>query len=171
MFKPFLIISYIFIFFLLPFYLFAEEDNLISPYPGGSPFPPGEEPDLTHVVKVFWTTEGGVDTTRISVVAEGERPTRAECIRFVKDKTESCYLISPMIAPDCNYKYTFCNTLIDYEEGHEKLIKVNGQGTLTIEVHGFSKGDYNKPPVVKAEYYKENGLVGETSITAVPVSN
>lgn len=147
---------------------YAQNNNL-SPYPGGSPFPGGQEPKLTHTVKIFWTTEGKIDTTVISVTAEGERPTQSECEQVVNGKNMPCQGLYNGISPDCDYNFTFVNTAVTRKDIPQDIIRVNGQGTLLVRVYGFFAEDYNKPPVVKVQYYYQKKLVGETTVQAEPV--
>ncbi|MDP2922393.1 MAG: hypothetical protein Q8O30_01555 [Candidatus Omnitrophota bacterium] len=150
--------------------VFAQSNNP-SPYPGGSPFPAGGEPALTHTVKVFWATEGKIDTTVISIKAEGQRPTQSECAQVVNGKSMPCEGLYNGIAPDCDYSFSFTNTSVTHKDIPQDTIKVNGQGTLLVRVYGFSAEDYNKPPVVKAQYYYQQKLVGETTVQAEPIAD
>ena len=50
---------------LFPNVISAQSDDsidMVNPYPGGSPFPLGEEPDLTHTAKAFWISENNLTT-------------------------------------------------------------------------------------------------------------
>ena len=77
----------IFIIFLFTLVVFAQKESLVSPYPGGSPFPPGSEPSLTHIAKAFWTTQDGF-TTNIKIKAQGDRATQLNGWVWNKDKNE-----------------------------------------------------------------------------------
>ena len=45
-----------------------------NPYPGGSPFPPGGEPSLPHVVQAYWTTAHGQVTPHDGTVNGRRHP-------------------------------------------------------------------------------------------------
>jgi hypothetical protein len=145
---------------------FTQNKNNISPYPGGSPFAGGQEPALTHTVKVFWSTEGKIDTTIISIKAEGERPTQVECEQLVNGENAPCLALPPGISPDCDYNFAFINTALTPKNISQNIIKTNGQGTLLVRVYGFSAEDYKKPPQVKVQYYYQQKLVGVTTVQA-----
>jgi hypothetical protein len=138
----------------------AEERPPYAPYPGGSPFPPGGEPDLTHIVEVFWTTVGGVET-RITVRAEGRRPTQLECVRLDGGEKKT---VAGTIAPDCDYDMRFTA-----EKDKRGTWHAEGRGTLTVRVFGFKREDFETPPVVSAEYLKDGKVIGRTSVEARPV--
>lgn len=138
--------------------------RLVSPYPGGSPFPPGKEPSLTHIVKVYWTTLGAM-VTRIDVKAEGERPTQIHCVRIENGKEST---VHSAIAPDCDYTIRLASIRQTESEGVANWV-AEGQGTLTIRVHGFRVEDFDNPPVVRVRYLKNGAVVGETSVESLPV--
>ncbi len=142
----------------------VEEGSHVSRYPGGSPFPPGQEPSLTHIVKVYWTTLGGV-VTHIRVKADGERPTRLQCVRIENGKEAT---VHSAIAPDCDHSIRLASTKQSKAEGVADWI-VEGQGTVTVRVHGFRAEDFADPPQVSVRYLKNDVVVGETSIQAQPV--
>jgi hypothetical protein len=150
---------------------FSQEPNVVSPYPGGSPFPGGQEPALTHTVKVFWATEGKIDTTIVSIKAEGERPTQSDCEQMVNGNSAPCQGLYNGISPDCNYNFTFVNTAVTRKDIPQDVIRINGQGTLIVRVYGFSAEDYQKPPQVMVQYYYQQKLVGETTVLPGPASD
>jgi len=137
-----------------------------NPYPGGSPFPPGGEPTLTHVVKAFWTTSGGI-VTRIDVTAKGSRPTQTDLVQTVKEPGGRT-TTGAMIAPDCNYHLRFAAAEQPRIEGVVDTI-ADGSGTYTVRVHGFKKKDFADLPVVEVRYFKDGKLIGETTLEAKPI--
>jgi len=150
---------------IFAFMIFAfEQANLVNPYPGGSPFPPGGEPSLTHIVKVYWTTLDGMGT-HIIVKVGGSRPTQMDCTK-IEEKGEKT--INRTIAPDCDYDFLFTT------DEHKKLEGVRafnekGQGTMTVKVFGFKLEDFSTPPKVVVKYYKGEQIVGETIVEAQPI--
>jgi hypothetical protein len=136
-----------------------------SPYPGGSPFPPGKEPSLTHVAKVFWTTRDGL-TTRVDVVAPGKRPTQLHCVAVEKDKTRT---VLQSIAPDCNHHYRIAAARPTTPIRNVQDLTAKGEGTFTVRVHGWQLEDFGNPPVVTVVYLRGDQVVGQTSVQAQPI--
>jgi hypothetical protein len=140
--------------------IMAQEKKGPSPYPGGSPFPPGKEPSLTHIVEVFWTTMSDMET-RISIQAKGDRPTQLYCVKIDGEKKET---IASSIAPDCAYEIRIKAVKEKTNSWYAK-----GQGNLTVRVYGFKREDFDTPPVVSVQYLKDRLLIGKTDITTKPV--
>ena len=138
----------------------AQEHPGFSPYPGGSPFPPGKEPSLTHIVDVYWTTMSGMETL-INVHAEGYRPTQLDCVKVDVKKQET---INSTIAPDCAYRILLTSQKEKTDSWYAK-----GQGNLTVRVYGFNREDFDSPPVVSVQYFKDGQLIGTTQVLAKPV--
>jgi len=126
-----------------------------SPYPGGSPFPPGTEPALTHVVKAYWSTLDGV-TTHIDVTANGARPIQYEVMGMQAG-----------MAPECDVHLRISATTLERANGIADYL-ADGQGTVVISVYGFKREDHTMPPRVSVRYLKEGKLIGETTIAAAP---
>jgi len=135
----------------------AQERPEYAPYPGGSPFPPGHEPSLTHVVRVFWTTLSGMET-RIRVHAGGSRPTQVQCTNEHGERRETVFAT---IAPDCDYAIR-----ITPRKEDETTWVAAGHGELIIKVFGFSDQDIATPPVVTVAYFRNGRLIGKTETTA-----
>jgi len=135
----------------------AQERPEYAPYPGGSPFPPGHEPSLTHVVRVFWTTLSGMET-RIRVHAGGSRPTQVQCTNEHGERRETVFAT---IAPDCNYSIR-----ITAQEVAETTWVAEGHGELIIKIFGFSDQDISTPPAVTAAYFRNRRLIGKTEVIA-----
>ncbi len=136
----------------------------VQPHFGGSPFPPGGEPDLTHVVKVYWSTLDGM-TTHVEVTAKGERPTQVEWMKVADGKQKS---FGATIDSDCKYNILVSAARMKSPDGASNMV-AKGQGTLVIRVHGFDAKDFADLPTVKVRYLKGKSLIGETSVTAVPM--
>ena len=140
--------------------VFAGSGERSSPmsYPGGSPFPPGQEPSLTHTINVFWTTADGI-VTQIDVVAKGSRPIQ----------THYGEGHGGGIAPDCDIHIQLSAEKLPEVEGYGNRV-IQGQGTMTVKVHGFDREAYANPPEVRVQYLRDGDVIGETSITAEPIS-
>lgn len=138
----------------------AQESLDPSSYPGGSPFPPGEEPSLTHIVEVYWTTVGDMET-RIDIRAKGERPTQLHCVKVDGTKRET---VISSIAQDCMYK--IC---ITPNKEMTDCWNIKGQGSLTVRVYGFNREDFDSPPEVIVQYVKNGHVIGKTQVQAKPV--
>ena len=117
-----------------------------APYPGGSPFPPGGEPSLTHVVQVFWTTEQGT-ATEIRVDLKGERPSQVYLYRGKGDRRRT---VSAFIAPQSNHALRIVPD--GWKTGRFSL---DGSGTLEVKVFGFRVEDYDRPPTVNVRYLRD----------------
>jgi hypothetical protein len=141
-------------------FVLAQEGGGPSPYPGGSPFPPGKEPSLTHVVEAFWTTTDDIET-RISIQAKGDRPTQLNCVKVNGEERET---IASSIAPDCAY-----DIRIKSVKGKTDSWYAKGYGNLTVRVYGFNREDFDTPPIVLVQYLKEDKLIGKTEVLAKPV--
>jgi len=139
----------------------AQDSLNHSPYPGGSPFPPGKEPFLTHIVEVYWTTAGGLET-RIDIRATGERPTQLYCEKVDGIKRET---VKSSIAQNCMY-----NICITPLKEKADCWTIKGQGSLIVRVHGFRREDFESPPEVSIQYVKNGQIIGKTQAQAMPVS-
>ena len=153
------LITFISVLILLCGITLAQERPEFAPYPGGSPFPPGHEPSLTHLVQVYWTTLSGVET-RIRILAEGSRPTQVQCTNESGEKRETVFAT---IAPDCDYTIR-----ITARKEAEPTWVAEGHGNLTVRVFGFNKRDFKSPPIVSAAYFRNGRLIGKTEIIAAP---
>lgn len=136
-----------------------QKQSLISPYPGGSPFPPGGAPSLTHIAKAFWTTQDGIITT-IKIKAAGDRATQINGWVWKEGKIES---IIASIAPDCDYNIMIAPSKM------EKSIVANGYGEIEVRVFGFKSEDFNNPPEMSILYIKNGEEFAATTIKAQPV--
>ena len=139
----------------------------VSPYPGGSPFPPGKEPSLTHVVKVYWTTVGGV-ATRIDVVTPGERPSQVEIVALGEKDAKPKH-IHGFITPDGTHHVWIASQKPQTREERVGCIIAKGSGTATFRIFGWSQKDFDTSPVVTVRYLKDGQLVGHTSVEAKPI--
>jgi hypothetical protein len=138
-------------------------------HPGGSPFPPGKEPSLTHTAKVFWTTKGDVDRTDVEVVTKGSRPSQSDCTLFKDGKQKGCGAYGASIAPDSNFKVCFVRAAAEFKRAGWRVAKVDGSGSLVLKVHGWKLADYSNPPLVTVRYYAGGKLVGETAVVTAAV--
>lgn len=141
-------------------FVMAQEKLSYSPYLGGSPFPSGNEPSLTHVVNVYWTTMDNMET-RISIQAKGDRPTQLHCVKVDGQMNET---VASSIAPDCTYDIIIKSVKDNRDSWYAK-----GQGNLTLKVYGFKHEDFDTPPVVLVQYLKDEQLIGKTEIVAKSV--
>ena len=138
----------------------AQEQIGPSPHTGGSPFPPGKEPSLTHVVDVYWTTMSDMET-RISIHANGDRPTQLHCVKVDGKEQET---INSAISPACSIRIRLTSQKKMDDSWYAK-----GQGNLTVKVYGFNREDFDHPPIVSVQYFKEGQLIGTTEVIAKPV--
>jgi hypothetical protein len=44
-----------------------------------------------------------------------------------------------------------------------------GQGNLTVRIYGFNREDFDHPPTVSVQYFKDGQLIGTTEVIAKPV--
>jgi hypothetical protein len=132
--------------------------------PGGSPFPPGQEPSLTHTATVFWTTEGGM-TTEVHIKAAGNRATQFSCWKMIDGKKEN---LRGSIAPDCDKNFVISKEKAVLPENVGGIV-VDGQGGIEVRVFGFKREDFDKPPIVTVTYTKNGKVVGETKIVSHPL--
>lgn len=126
-----------------------------SPHPGGSPFPPGGEPALTHVVKAYWTTLDDV-VARIDVTAKGARPIQYEVMGMQTG-----------MAPDCDVHLRISTAALEPEDGLADY-RATGQGTIVVRVYGFNREDLVIAPQVSVRYFKDGRQLGETIIERQP---
>jgi len=138
-------------------------------YRGGSPFPPGKEPSLTHTAKVFWTTRGDVDRTEVEVVTKGSRPSQSDCTLFKDGKQQGCPACGASIAPGSNFKICFVRAAAEFKRAGWRVAKVDGSGNFVLKTHGWKLADYANPPLITVRYYAGGKLVGETSVATAPV--
>ena len=143
---------------------FAQVQRKPTPLPPepaqNSPFPLGQEPKLTHTVKVYWTTIDGL-VTNITVTADDSRPTQIYCDRSSIDKNVQLF---STISPRCNYNIRLSATKSSKEDERGLTTwKALGDGTVTIKVHGFEEKDYSRPPKVIVQYLRDGKIVGESS--------
>jgi len=130
--------------------------------PQASPFLSGQEPKLTHTVKIYWTTLDNM-ATKIKVNAEGKRPTQIHCDRSSGDKNVQLF---STISPRCDYNILLTVTGSSEEDKKKFTIwKTLGEGTVTIQIHGFEKEDSSLPPEVVVTYLRNGKVVGESSFT------
>jgi len=138
-----------------------------NPYPGGSPFPPGKEPSLTHEVRVYWTTAGG-RRTMVDVVCEGpsQRPTQTDVFR-VEPRKDKPSCTAAGIHPGCDHHFAF---VPNADQRLEKFTNIvgEGEGTLVVRVYGFKAEDFTQPPKVTVRYFSGDALLGQTTVTAQP---
>lgn len=139
-------------------------DSPVNPYPGGSPFPPGKEPSLSHTVKAFWTTANGMET-EIQIDAKGDRPTQYECWEWQEGKE---VIVSATISPSCDYHILASGRARNTDEPVRRIV-AHGSGYVEVRVYGFKNEDFSDPPVVTVTYKKDDKVVGETSIQAHPI--
>jgi hypothetical protein len=144
----------------------APEEFDPSPYPGGSPFPPGKEPALTHVVHAFWTTVDGI-VTIIDVEAGNGRPTQVDILKRA-EADESDKGIYATIAPDCDHHVRITPRKLDRQEGVSDVV-AEGSGQMEVRVFGWTEDDFRTRPVMVVRYYKGDKLLGETCIEAQPL--
>ncbi|MFC1745485.1 hypothetical protein ACFL35_15935 [Candidatus Riflebacteria bacterium] len=146
--------------------------NPANPYPGGSPFPPGHEPSLTHTARIFWLTGGPVDKTIIHLKAEGSRPSQIDCFQNTEDGKTRGRVIFASIYPESKHHFIFLAKGAVYErKGSERVIKHTGSGVMEIRVYGFSASDFKIPPRLTALYYSGNRKLGETELKMHPIPN
>ena len=131
--------------------------NPVNPHLGGSPFPSGQEPSLTHVAKVFWTTVGGVITC-VDVTAKGGRPIRWQAFG------------TGGIGPDCDLHFRVSATKQERDQSVRDF-QAGGEGTAVFRVFGFKLEDYTNAPAVRLRYFRDGKLIGETGVEVQPISD
>ena len=139
-----------------------REPTPLPPEPAqSSPFPLGQEPKLTHTVKIYWTTLDGL-MTDIKVTAQGRRPTQIYCDRSSRDKNVQIF---STISPRCDYNIRLSAAGSNEENKEDFTIwRALGDGTVTIRVYGFEKEDSSQPPEVIVQYLRDGKVAGESSI-------
>ncbi len=138
-----------------------QSRNPVNPYPGGSPFPPGGEPHLTHTATAYWTTKDGM-TTEIQIRVDGDRATQFECWRNENGKRD---FLTGDIAPICRYHILVSSEKADVREQVRNIVS-EGHGGVEVRVYGFKREDFENPPVLIVSYAKDGKIVGETRLTA-----
>lgn len=141
-----------------------ERINPVNPYPGGSPFPPGGEPSITHTATAFWTTQDGL-TTEIQIRADGDRATQFACWKWNEGEKK---LIASSIAPECRYHILISPAKTNSGENTQNII-ADGYGVLEVRVHGFKREDFANPPVLVVIYAKQGKEIGRTAVAAHPL--
>ena len=146
--------------------VFAQDQRTASPMPPnpvqGNSLLLGQEPKLTHTVKVYWTTFDGI-VTDIRVTATGRRPTQIHCDKSSEDKDLQLF---SAINPRCDHNLRL-SAAGSSEKSAEGLTtwRALGDGTVTIQVHGFKEEDYSRPPEVIVKYLRNGKVIGESNIT------
>lgn len=159
-----LILIFIFVLTIAIVPALSQEQSPFSPYPGGSPFPPGGEPFLTHTVAVYWTTHDGM-STEIRITSESDRPTQLDCWKVVGGKKD---IITNSIAPDCRY-HILMSAKKSEVAGNIRNMVAQGHGEIEVRVYGFKQEDFKNPPVVNVSYLKKGKIVGQTRVTAAVI--
>lgn len=128
---------------------------LYAPYPGGSPFPPGEEPTLKGTIKLFVAAGGEIEWTYVTITPADpmvQQPIRVHC--------EGCSF--SIIAPDETLEIQFLPEHRDTNEpGH--IVKLDGTATLIIHLYQLKGKMEFFWPHVTVTYYRNNEVIGETS--------
>lgn len=133
----------------------------INPNPGGSPFPPGSQPSLTHTAKVFWITINGL-STEVTINAKGSRPTQFYCSKFVNGQQEC---VRSVISPNCQYHVFLSSAKSSLPDTVGKIV-VDGQGLIDVRVYGFKNTDFDNAPIISVCYMMNGTVVGETKVIA-----
>ncbi|MGD9125808.1 MAG: hypothetical protein PVH19_00380 [Planctomycetia bacterium] len=126
-------------------FTFAQKTSQVAPYPGGSPFPPGKEPKLTHTVRVYWSSGEGIQTW-ISVKAKGQRPIQLNCMKVSATDETGFRSVQSTISPECD---------VDLKIGKAaspSFLCVQGHGYVEVRVYGFKKEDFDDPPKASVKY-------------------
>ena len=170
-FKPGGTLFFTFVMFLAVCQTLTAGSPDYAPYPGGSPFPPGKEPSITHSADVFWTTTGVVDRTDVKVLASGSRPTQVDGVTWIiKDgRLIKSHVPGGLIGPECKYHFVFVRNDKVKPPKYGRLHRVEGVGTIQVRVYGFNRADFEIPPRVTATYYYKGKVVGKTVTTTHPM--
>ena len=126
-----------------------------SPYPGGSPFPPGEEPIWEGVLKLFIAAGGAIDWTHVVIT-----PGKPNIQQPVQVRCEGCGL--SFIAPDEDHQFWVLPREQDTDKPGQHIYLV-GSATLVIWLHRRKRAKKFIWPHVKVKYYQDNQVIGETS--------
>jgi hypothetical protein len=125
-----------------------------TPHPGGSPFPPGEEPTLKGTIKLFVAAGGEIEWTHVAITPAGpmvKQPIRIHC--------EGCDF--SIIAPDENLQIHFLpEQQATNDPGY--IVKLDGTATLVIYLHQLKGSTEFFWPYVTVTYYQNKKLIGET---------
>jgi len=124
-------------------------------YPGGFPFPPGEEPTLKGIIKLFVAAGGEIEWTHVAITPTGpmvKQPIRVHC--------KHCDF--SIIAPDESIQIRFLPEQRDTNDpGY--VTELDGTATLVIHLHQLKGRTEFFWPQVSVTYYQNNEVIGETS--------
>jgi hypothetical protein len=148
---------------------FKETSSHKAPGPlgyfGGSPFPPGEEPRHTSTISAFWTTEGAIDRTEITIAHGDGRPSISAIGQWKGGKLD---LIEngPYGGPDpdclCHLVFVASRSSfkVDKSAGH---VRVDGCGQVKFRVYANKGTNPATEPTLEIKYYSGKELVATTS--------
>jgi hypothetical protein len=118
------------------------------------------------VAKVYWTTLSGIET-RVDVTVPGERPIQMNITKAAgQNETDH---VTGSIGPACRVRIRIAAENKNLKEEGVAAVTAQGQGTVSVRVHGWTKGDFAKPPTISVRYFKGDQLVGQTSVEAKPI--
>jgi hypothetical protein len=140
-----------------------DSSNPVNPYPGGSPFPMGHEPSLTHTATAFWITQDGM-ATEIEVKAAGDRATQFKCWKWKEGKKD---YVTSSIAQQCRYHVLLSSSKAETGQGVQNIV-ADGFGELEVLVHGFKREDFTNPPTLTVIYSKNSKEIGRTAVATHP---
>ena len=141
-----------------------DSSNPVNPYPGGSPFPMGQEPSLTHTATAFWITQDGI-ATEIEVRAAGDRATQFKCWKWKEGKKD---YVASSIAQECRYHVLLSSSKAETNKGVQSIV-ADGFGELEVRVHGFKREDFTNPPTLTVIYSKNSKEIGRTAVVTHPM--
>jgi hypothetical protein len=147
------------------FAMAAGPENPVSPYPGGSPFPPGKEPKLTHVARAYWSTLNGL-TTIVKVSAAGDRPTQVELHMLADGELRG---VHGSISPDCNWTTRIVPDKTK-KQGYPAYWTGEGHGELIVRVYGHKATDIDQPPHVEVPYLSGEKVIARTTVESVAIT-
>jgi hypothetical protein len=126
-----------------------------SPYPGGSPFPPGREPILSGIIRLLVVADDTIDWTQVII-----KPADPNLPQPIQVSCEGCGI--NMIAPEDDLRIQFIPPgMKPAGEGH--IERFTGFATLDIRLHRMQTAKKFLWPSVTVNYYRGKKLLAETS--------
>ncbi len=129
-------------------------------YPGGSPFPPGKEPKLAGVIKLFVAAGGEIEWTQISMT-----PTDPLTSQPIQVSCEGCEF--GMIGPAAELQVQVLPPGTP-SQGMGGTIRLKGAATLEIRLHQHQQDEQFHWPHVTVTYRRGKKIVGVTSWSPPP---
>lgn len=136
-------------------------------YFGSSPFPPGQAPRHTSTISAFWTTEGAIDRTEITIARGEGRPSISEVCQWREGKLGFIDGGRGPYGgpdPDCGCHLIFVASRSAFKtDKNARPVKVDGCGQVKFRVYARKGTNPALEPTVEIKYYSGAKLVATTS--------